>query len=613
MSELDKQPMSCKPDFQSGPAGFRIALVLTLLGLVTLKICFVQHPSFAADTPPAHEPPRFRGSGDCMSCHTFRGGNYKDDFVLLNEYATWRLSDRHSLAYAALEGPRGQEIGRLLRQDVTKAETGCLGCHAPQSIAPPLRKQNADILRMEGVGCESCHGASEHWFGPHSEGTWRDNPGEKLKKQMIDVRDPRRKAALCYSCHLGDAAQGRVVSHAMFAAGHPPLRSVEVASFSEEMPYHWRRADKVPYLHKLSKSEQPAERKIAEAYGLSSAPTTQSRQVIASGIESLAAQLRLVATRSNLKAAQAPATWPERAMPGFKDERALASLWPQLAMAHTDCASCHHELLHVSYRQQRGYSGKPGRPPLQEWSFQLANLGLGLTDKQRESLSASLKPVFRACDARPFGDAAALAASAADATAAVQALESPKGPKPVDLLRALTDLPADAYPNFDSARQILAAIHAISEETGPQAAEVRKALADWDKKMDLDLAEARARRRMQQKLVIQVLSGVAARGGSRPALRTDDAFLDSLDAYLATAAMPEDPTMAEALRLLRQTLAEHGGDGLTRAIVAEQALRRDVDRADEERLRARLKQAQNYDPREFKALLKKLHSGLPRP
>src|SRR5205085_7444380 len=52
--------------------------------------------------------------------------------------------------------------------------------------------------------------------------------------------NPTNRAALCASCHVGNAAEGKFVTHAMYAAGHPLLPSLEVATFSDEMPRHWQ-------------------------------------------------------------------------------------------------------------------------------------------------------------------------------------------------------------------------------------------------------------------------------------------------------------------------------------------------------------------------------------
>ena len=60
---------------------------------------------------------------------------------------------------------------------------------------------------------------------------------------MVDVRVPEIQANQCLSCHIGDASQGKVVTHEMYAAGHPPLPSIEVATFANSIPRHWMSAE----------------------------------------------------------------------------------------------------------------------------------------------------------------------------------------------------------------------------------------------------------------------------------------------------------------------------------------------------------------------------------
>jgi hypothetical protein len=324
-----------------------------------------------------------------------------------------------------------------------------------------------------------------------------------------------------------------------------------------------------------------------------------------------------VAQRSDLKAEAN--RWPERALPGFKDTRDLATLWPQLAMAHTDCTSCHHDLLHESWRQIRGYSGKPGRPPLAEWPFALTQRGLGLGDPEdRRAFVATFQSVETACMARPFGDPAALAktagAAAEQAQKRAERLDVAKT-NPQNLLRELATLPPEAYPNFDSARQLMAALRVIHEESlrgrkhHAEDAALARGLDDWAAKLGLDSQRRLAERRAQQTLVIQVLGKVARKSGS-PAYRTDVAFLDALDDYLRTGQRPKDVSLAEALERLLGALAQHGGDLLTRAIVAETALRGDLERAEDESLRQSLRNAREYDPRQLKQFLKDVAAQL---
>ena len=164
-------------------------------------------------------------------------------FVLLTEYAAWKTQDKHAQAYAVLKGPRGVQMQQVLGLDVTKEAAGCLNCHAMNY----LTQQGRQFTIEEGVSCGGCHGPSEHWFGDHQRPDWRKlSPAEKEAKGMLDVRDPLKRAELCLSCHVGNAREGKVITHAMYAAGHPPLPAMEIATFAKNQPQHWRDAPTFP-------------------------------------------------------------------------------------------------------------------------------------------------------------------------------------------------------------------------------------------------------------------------------------------------------------------------------------------------------------------------------
>src|SRR5947209_9038065 len=71
---------------------------------------------------------------------------------------------------------------------------------------------------------------------------WRGVASQAKEEQyrMADPCDPRKRSKTCASCHVGNSDEGKVVTHAMYAAGHPPLPSLEIATFSDEMPRHWQ-------------------------------------------------------------------------------------------------------------------------------------------------------------------------------------------------------------------------------------------------------------------------------------------------------------------------------------------------------------------------------------
>ena len=96
----------------------------------------------------------------------------------------------------------------------------------------------------DGVGCESCHGASDRWIGEHTGFDWaRRADDEKELLGMIPTRDLVRRARACAQCHVGAPAgnglPAREVNHDLIAAGHPRL-SFEFSAYLANMPHHWR-------------------------------------------------------------------------------------------------------------------------------------------------------------------------------------------------------------------------------------------------------------------------------------------------------------------------------------------------------------------------------------
>src|SRR5262249_37738693 len=154
-------------------------------------------------------------------------------------------------------------------------------------------------------------------------------------------------------------------------------------------------------------------------------------------------------------------------------EKELPSLWPQLAMGQSDCYACHHELQRPSWRQVRGFNGRPGRPQIRPWPMALARQGLGSDGDAATQLQKSLAELYLACDVRPFGDPAKVAGAADKLKAWSQGrLDADKLQEAkIDRLAALKKLCAltpNDYPDYDSAREIVAAIHVIYTEWSPK-------------------------------------------------------------------------------------------------------------------------------------------------
>jgi hypothetical protein len=456
--------------------------VLGMGGLAVLASCLggmsVAQPKKAADP----KDWKYLGAGQCMQCHTEGPrGNRNEQFALMTEYATWRIQDKHSLAFLVLKGPRGTRVGELLKTDVTKPAAGCLNCHSMWSVQESGRGGD-DFELADGVSCDACHGPASEWLFPHQQPkAWRKKSAkEKQELGMTDLRDPVTRAKVCTSCHVGDATQGKVVTHAMFAAGHPPLPPFELAVFSKALPQHWREKRDVPFLRDPALQKDYDKEDIAKKYHLDAAAYQQTQLSLATSLIGLHSSMNLVAGRSELEAADRLRRWPELALPFFKQDEDLNQLWPEVAMAHSDCFACHHELRRkpdgYSWRQERGYAGKPGRPQIRAWSFALPNQGLGLGEGE-ENLRALHKGIARlieACDDRPFGAPSKVADAARGlkewSTKQVEAhdLQDAK-PDRVELLRRLCTLPPNAYPDYESAWELVMTCQVIYQDLPAEA------------------------------------------------------------------------------------------------------------------------------------------------
>jgi len=253
-----------------------------------------------------------------------------------------------------------------------------------------------------------------------------------------------KRSKLCLSCHVGNTKEGKFVTHAMYAAGHPPLPSFEIATFSEEMPRHWQYpSEKKPEVQKIQDLD-PEEAKFE-----------RTQLVVLGGTVALRESLNLVATQAE----EALAKKPEERM---------------LDLALFDCYACHHELKSPGWRTQRGYQGKPGRPQAQVWPTSLVRasiLSLGLDNKE---LDQSIVPLVRVFDDRPFGDLEKASKKGHEAVKRIDIIlnqlkeRKMNYDKALQLLKTLSTFKEADYPDYDSARQLAWAFQVIFAEVNNQ-------------------------------------------------------------------------------------------------------------------------------------------------
>lgn len=239
-----------------------------------------------------------------------------------DEYFVWQRQDSHARAYQTLYSPASRKIGQALGINAETAPA-CLSCH---SDAPIASARGARYQLSDGIGCENCHGGSERWLAEHAR------PGITLEQKVALGMKPtwqrETRAALCLSCHQGDAQ--RSITHAMMAAGHPRL-VFELDTFTAlEPPHHNRDAD---YAARKG-AYQPARDWI----------TGQTQ----------AAELHLQA---------------------LADGRFMKGLMPE--WTEFDCTACHHSMDAGRWQPERMPGAEPGAVPFADAPQQL--LGLWLT------------------------------------------------------------------------------------------------------------------------------------------------------------------------------------------------------------------------------------------
>jgi hypothetical protein len=176
------------------------------------------------------------GVASCASsvCHGKSTAQMGNGDLRLHEYSIWLHSDRHSQAFNRLKSDVALRIGEKLNIANPSTAKICVTCHA-DTQATGAAPAKSKFLQSDGVGCEACHGGSEHWLEFHSQAaaTHRQN----IARGMYPTEQPLQRATLCLSCHLG--TRDRFATHMIMAAGHPRL-SFELEAFTANQPRHYQ-------------------------------------------------------------------------------------------------------------------------------------------------------------------------------------------------------------------------------------------------------------------------------------------------------------------------------------------------------------------------------------
>jgi hypothetical protein len=370
----------------------------------------------------------------CTGCHRAPNEDNKDrtNFVFLYESAYWREHDMHHRAFAALTSEVGRRMSERLwgSPEAAAAKADCLVCHATD-FRPKADLTDSTVDKPgtpgrfgceQGVNCQSCHGPGlEAWRAGHQDLEWRKmTPAQKQVQGLVNLRDPAVRAEKCASCHVGSAAEHKFVTHAMYAAGHPPLPAFELATFSRDEPRHWRQPAAVEHILGLP----PAQAK--ELFSYRPGEVEAARLAAVGAVTALRETAKLAAT--------APDNQP-------------------LDFAHFNCSACHHELVVPSDRQKNGFPGAAGRPVPTTWPVWATRAVL--RHESARGAGDGFAPAYeawrKAFDAAPFGDRDKVKAAAAGLEAAC-----------AGLLKTLDGATFDEK----SARSLITALTAEASETG---------------------------------------------------------------------------------------------------------------------------------------------------
>lgn len=454
----------------------------------------------------------------CGVCHFSPGNSFaqrETDFCCLDELQTWLKQDKHAMARqriepispdekvqaiervrtaleaqgkAEVEIPSNwfsesnwlsfticQKLGYDLQHDYARFRDDCLTCHggyrvstqsAASTEAADVASKAAgftrDDMQHPGISCTYCHQTTENqkqWIDEHSnfeaKWTWRTlPPAVKAEKGMRDLASAEAQSHLCFQCHVGDIEQKMFVTHRMYAAGHPPLPSVELNTFVNAMPRHWRSHDEL--YDKLAGYEKRSEYFAASIPALAEVESESVKKLpwstytmVFGALGSQQQSLRLIAQAARLDGSSSSDHWGDYAL--------------------YDCAACHHELRDRSVRQKAREGEIPGRPRLLEWPKALS-LATAVAVGEQESFTQWNTRLTKAVTRRPFGEREIVGRSASEFADAIEQLKRPLTTKCLtkeflnDLLTALTNTPDELLVDYHAARQINWAIRCIDAD-----------------------------------------------------------------------------------------------------------------------------------------------------
>ncbi|MDG1203840.1 MAG: multiheme c-type cytochrome [Pseudomonadales bacterium] len=196
------------------------------------SVLFASAMAVASTELPQYAQDEHIGVATCASgvCHgSVRGRDATS--VLQNEYVVWSRMDRHRIAYQTLLTPESKNIATKLGIGKAHEAKICLDCHA-DNVA--IEKRGEKFQIEDGVGCEACHGGAQRYISSHVDVD--SNHSANLSAGLYPTDQPKERAELCLSCHLGNGE--KMATHDIMGAGHPRI-SFELDTFGALQPPHY--------------------------------------------------------------------------------------------------------------------------------------------------------------------------------------------------------------------------------------------------------------------------------------------------------------------------------------------------------------------------------------
>lgn len=529
-----------------------------------LALALGMPPDCASGQPPPSRDPVMIGWGghsgveECCDCHY--GGslnplrNVSGKVSQLDEARTWLQHDKHAIARQRIEPLRSTEITNARqrmqaalgdRADVEQwigpsnelsrlicerlgwdvdADDGyqkfreqCLTCHGGYAEGTDSRAFSRSENRQPGISCTACHqvGSRTSWVQEHrTSDRWRLlSLDQKSAAGMRPLKSELGQADLCVDCHVGNLAQQKFVTHAMYAAGHPPLPDFELQTFCQQMPQHWldppqRFAELAGFQGRETYFQLNYEPMVPKRRGSTedfAQVGWRTRKVLIGGVAARRQWLELISAA------------------------AQAELWGDYALY--DCMACHHDVHGNRARQEFALPAVPGRPRQPLWPLVLGRIAARQTSLAGE-MEAAEQELLTALDREPFGDRVACAEAAQKLLGQIDRLQQEISANPFDtagrtaVLLELAETPAASLVDYLSARQVVWAIQQVGQEV--PGFHVARSGAD-----------------------AEIWHGVGTR---LPAGRTRSIFPQFLDEELKRRAQYDPHDLIAALNQIRQTI-----------------------------------------------------------